>query len=224
MRHNHDDLVRTLFCIAVFKIKLAVLLLALAPLAVAAQPPADNLQRLSQLFDRVAWRVADAAAPDSAAVIWIKSPAIPKPEERFFYSRLLTILTDSLRFAVFAEPVDSLKTLALTYQLSRCEIVYQPLPRRRFWRPVRWRRTANVVAEVGALDPRTQQVRFQKIFVETAADTLSEKSLSGGENQNFVFTLGRREDRQESSRWLEPVLITSATGVVVYLFYALRSR
>lgn len=209
---------------AVFKITFAVLLLTLAPLTVTAQPPADNLQRLSQLFDRLAWRVAEISALDSVAAVSLKSPASPKPEERFFYSRLLTVLTDSLRLAVFAEPLDSLQTPALTYQLSRCEIVYQPLPRRRFWRQRRWRRTASVVAEVGAKNPRTQQVLFQKIFAESAADTLAEKFLSGGENQNFVFTMGRREERQESPRWLEPVLITSATGVVVYLFYSLRSR
>jgi hypothetical protein len=108
--------------------------------------------------------------------------------------------------------------------LHRCEIVYRPLPRRRFWQEARWQRSANVIVELGAQNASTRQVRFQKIFSESAADTLAKNYLPRLEEQNLPFTIGRRENREENSGWLEPILITSATGVVIYLFYSLRSR
>jgi len=177
-----------------------------------------------QLFDRAAYRVTATMIGDGVAAISVQQPAGSKPEERFFFSRLVTILNDTHDAPIFAEPIDTLKMTALTWQLSRCEIVYRPLSRRRFWQRARWQRTANVMIEISARETSTRQVQFQKIFTESAADTVAEKFLSRLEDQNLSFTVGRRERDDKESRWLEPVLITSATGIVVYLFYSLRSR
>jgi hypothetical protein len=201
-----------------------VLVLTLTPFAALAQIPKNNLQVVTQLFDRVAYRVAESIAREGVIAIWLQAPANPKPEERFFFSRLVTVFNDSLRLPIFTAPVDSLPTTALAYRVQRCEIAYQPLPRRRFWQKSRWQRHANIIVELGAHDVATRQLRLQKIFVESAADTLAGKILPRLEDQGFDFTLGSRESRDENPRWLEPVLITAATGVVIYLFYSLRSR
>jgi hypothetical protein len=189
-----------------------------------AQTPRTNLEMILRLFDRAATHAAAEISRHGESAVWIKSPAEAKPEEQFFASRLVTVFTDSLRWPVFGEPVDSLKTMILTYRLTRCEIVYQPLPRWRFWQKARWQRTANVIVELGAQNAWTRQIGFQRIFSESATDTLAKKILPRFEDKNFPFTIGRRENREESSGWLEPILITSATGVVIYLFYSLRSR
>jgi len=202
----------------------ALLLLVLAPGVMLAQTPRTNLEMILQLFDRAATHAAAEVSRNGESAVWIKSPANQKPEERFWVSRLVTVFNDSLRWPVFSEPVDSLNTMVLTYRLTRCEIIYQPLPRRRFWQKARWQRTANVIVELGAQNVSTRQIGFQRIFSESAADTLAKKILPHLEDQNFPFTIGRREKREESSGWLEPILITSATGVVIYLFYSLRSR
>jgi hypothetical protein len=202
----------------------AAWIFALAPIAAAAQTPASNLQLTLHLFDRVALRIANEMSGDGIAAIWLKPPASAKAEERFLFSRLITVLKDSLRLPVFTGPVDTSRTLAVTYRMPRCEIVYQPLSRRRFWQRARWQRLAKVMVEAGAQETSTGKVYFQQLFEESLADTVAEKTLPRLEDQNFPFTTGRRETRESGSRWLEPVLITSATGVVVYLFYSLRSR
>lgn len=201
-----------------------LLIIALLPVAVVAQTPANNLQTLLRLFDRVAIRVGEEISRQDHPVVWVQSALNAKPEERFFTSRLTAVFRDSLRLAVFAGPVDSLRTTALTYQLSRCEIVYRNLPQRRFRRSARWQRTANIFVEVVAQNAATRRIEFQKFFTESATDTLTEKFLPRLEEASLPFTIGRKEEPPEGFRWLEPVLITSATGVVVYLFYSLRSR
>jgi hypothetical protein len=200
------------------------LLIALLPLSAAAQTPANNLQTLLRLCDRVAIRVGEEILRRDQPAVWIQSAPDAKPEERFFSSRLVTVLKDSLQLAVFTEPVDSLRTTALTYHLARCEVVYRKLPDRRFWQNSRWQRTANIIVEAGAENAATRQIDFQKFFAESAADTVPGKFLSRLEEASLPFTIGRREEPPEGFRWLEPVLIASATGAVVYLFYALRSR
>jgi len=205
-------------------LRFVLLLLAALPRVAMAQTPENNLQMLLPLFDRVAGRVGEELSRSEQTAVWLQPSPNAKPEERFFASRLVTVLKDSLRFAVFAEPAAALKMAALTTQLARCEVVYRKLPRRRFWLKARWQRTANVVLEAEAQNPTTRQIDFQKIFAESRADTVAEKFLSRLEEASLPFTLGRREESENGPRWLEPVLITSATGAVVYLFYALRSR
>ncbi len=191
--------------------------LTLAPLAGNAQAPPDNLRVFLQLFDRVAHRVAEEIARDGGAGIWVQPPANERPEERFFFSRLVTILDDNLSAPIFTEPADSLQSLTLRYRLSRCEMVYRPVSGR-------WQRTASVLIEIGGREVKTRQVRFQKIWQESAVDTVAERSLAGLEEASLPFTVGKWERPARKFRWLEPALITSATGVVVYLFFALRSR
>jgi hypothetical protein len=202
----------------------AALIFALAPAMAAAQTPASNLQLTLRLFDRVALQISREISGDGIAAIWLKPPAGEKAEERFLFSRLITVFKDSLRLPVFTGPLDTARALAVTYRMHRCEIIYQPLSPRRLWQRARRQRLAKVLVEAGAQDTSTGRVYFQRVFEQSLADTVAENTLPRLEDQSFPFTIGRREARERGSRWLEPVLITSATGVVVYLFYSLRSR
>jgi hypothetical protein len=150
----------------------------------------------------------------------VQPPAIERAEEQFFFSRLVTILGDTLSVPIFTEPVDSLLGLALRYRLSRGEVVYRPMS----GRGSRWQRTASVLIEIGGRESKTRQIRFQHIWAESAVDTVAEKSLASLEEASLPFTVGKWERPGRKFRWLEPALVTSATGVVVYLFFALRSR
>lgn len=200
------------------------LLLALAPDFVAAQAPASNLQIIQPLLDRIAGHIGNELLRREPLAVWLQPLSNPKPEERFLFSRCVTVFQDSLHWAVFAELVTDRRITAVTPQLTRCEIVYRQLPRRRFWLKARWQRTAYVVVEVNALNPATRQFDFQKIFSESHTDTVAGKFLSRLDDAALPFTVGRREERAEETGWLEPVLIASATGAMIYMFYSLRSR
>jgi hypothetical protein len=78
--------------------------------------------------------------------------------------------------------------------------------------------------EINAYQVLTRRIVFQKIFEESVTDTLTEKSLPNLEDHNLPFTIGKKGHHEGGRRWLEPVLIASATGAVIYLFYSLRSR
>jgi len=197
---------------------------ASAPLVAAAQTPLDNLQVLLQLFDRASAQAAEQASRHNISALAVPMPASGKPEERFFYNRLITGFREKARVAILTEPLDSLNTVVLNYRLERCEIIYQPLARRGFWRGQKFQRVAEVRVELGAQQRSTRQIFFQNVLRESQSDTLAENVLPRLEDASLPFTIGKRERGAEGRRWLEPALITSATGVVVYLFYSLRSK
>lgn len=200
------------------------MLFILVPLFAAAQTPIDNLQRCLRLFDRIASHAGEQIARDGETVAFVRPPSHDQPEWRFFFSRLVTVLNDSLAIPVFVEPNDSSAILELTYQLHRCELVYRPLPRKFFLRHGKLERVASVLVELGARDLRSGQIRFQKIWQETATDTLEQRFLSRLEDPKLPFTVGRWEKEGGGFSWLEPALITAVTGTIIYLFYSLRSR
>ncbi|MFQ5706253.1 MAG: hypothetical protein ACE5HO_02325 [bacterium] len=56
------------------------------------------------------------------------------------------------------------------------------------------------------------------------ADWVERVHLSQIENPNISFTQGEIEGIGRNNKFWEPVLITGVTGIIVFLFYSLRSR
>lgn len=58
----------------------------------------------------------------------------------------------------------------------------------------------------------------------TKFDWISLDSINEVENENISFVKGRQIKDSEASSLLQPILISVVSGVIVYLFYSLRSR
>lgn len=85
---------------------------------------------------------------------------------------------------------------------------------------------------------RTARLHFlARIILQPTGKTLYSGGLQGNrqdsvalseresnENPKVHFTIGRSIETKGGSRILQPIVVTVVTGVVVYLFYALRSR
>lgn len=56
------------------------------------------------------------------------------------------------------------------------------------------------------------------------SDIILEENIASYENPELAFTIGQKVKSTSRVRWLQPVLISGVAGVVVYLFYSLRSR
>jgi hypothetical protein len=58
----------------------------------------------------------------------------------------------------------------------------------------------------------------------TRYDWVSAAARTQIENPNVSFTTGKFEIQSGKSKIFEPVLITGVTGVIIFLFFSLRSR
>lgn len=55
-------------------------------------------------------------------------------------------------------------------------------------------------------------------------DWINEDQISTVENSNLPFTSGEFKYNKNSKNLLEPLLVTGVTGIIVFLFFSLRSR
>jgi len=56
------------------------------------------------------------------------------------------------------------------------------------------------------------------------SDRVARKLLDKLENKEISFTVGRQGRRKGASRFFAPLIVSSTAGIIVYLFYSLRSR
>jgi len=57
-----------------------------------------------------------------------------------------------------------------------------------------------------------------------ATDEIKRKEVAAVENRNIPFTSGQIIEQHQRKSIIQPVLIAGVSGVVIYLFYSLRSR
>ncbi len=70
----------------------------------------------------------------------------------------------------------------------------------------------------------TAQILYSGVLQGSKQGWVSLADRQSIENPNIHFTIGKAISAKRVSRILQPIVVTVVTGVVVYLFYAIRSR
>jgi hypothetical protein len=86
------------------------------------------------------------------------------------------------------------------------------------------RRTANLHFMGRMLLASTGEVLYNENLRASKTDWIASAEQKSYENETIDFTVGKVSESKHKSSIVQPIVITVATGVVVYLFYALRSR
>lgn len=68
------------------------------------------------------------------------------------------------------------------------------------------------------------KVLWSGMSEKTGSEWIQEDDVPNVENHNIPFTRGKYASRSKSIGLFQPLLVSTAAGVIVYLFYALRSR
>lgn len=192
----------------------------------AAGAQTSNEETLQTLFNRLAVR-ADSiigASRVNALVLKHQSLETPAPQRRL-YASLVQICSRNGR-VLFAEQDSSTEgnnALAVQYQISALEIRYRKLAKPSWFRGARIERTVRVVTDFDLRESFSRRIFFQGELKEAFVDTLKGK-VEKLENAELPFTLGAWQTKESRRSWLEPALLTAATGAMVYAFYSLRSQ
>ena len=86
------------------------------------------------------------------------------------------------------------------------------------------KRTATVNIYLKIHNQDTGQIIYNKQSMESKSDWISPDNISKLENENISFTRGVIIQTPASTKIFKAITISAATGIIVYLFYALRSR
>ncbi|NIR72255.1 hypothetical protein GWN42_16280 [candidate division KSB1 bacterium] len=85
-------------------------------------------------------------------------------------------------------------------------------------------RTAGVHFYLRIVQNPDRKILWSGTIEASKADALPAELLRRSENPNVPFTQGKLTSETGKGKLFQTVLISGATGVIVYLFYALRSR
>lgn len=192
--------------------------------AVGAQT--SSLETLQTLFNRLATR-ADSiigATRVNALVLQHQSLEAQSPQ-RLLYASLVQTCSRNGR-ELFAEQDSSTErnnALAVRYQISALEVRYRKLSKPSWFRRARVERTVRVVTDFDLRETPASRIFFQGPLEEACVDTLR-GNVERLENAELPFTRGTWQSSESRRSWLEPALLTAATGAMVYAFYSLRSQ
>jgi hypothetical protein len=191
-----------------------------------------NLELLGELTDSLLIDISRAVIPDDYEQGLIKSLNHEHDADWFLESRLLRFLRnigfDSLYVGddkpdVSFDSTGSKKLLLWQYKIVDIGIDYTPR-RSEGAGNERYNRIARIELFSLITQQPSGKVLWNGMAEKVFEDVLPVNSLEEVENDNLIFTKGQTLQTVDSGNLMKPVFIVAITGVVVYLFYAFRSR
>jgi hypothetical protein len=192
-----------------------------------AQTNASNLESLQMLLAKIAAAADSMIDKTGAMAVHLEPRAVAaQSPERLLYTSLVQAVAHDAR-RLFA-PGDSSgeqkrEGLFVKSKIVTCEIIYRKLRRPGWFRPRPIERTIKVAVDFDLHDAQTRRIYFQGVLAATQSDTLK-GNVNQLEDPALPFTLGAWQKNENRAAWLEPALLTAATGAIVYAFYSLRSQ
>lgn len=140
--------------------------------------------------------------------------------EWFIYHRFVEILADS-GYSVSQNANDPTgKSILLEVGVEEFGVDYMQTKRGSIFRSRRISRQAKGTFSFRISDGRTEQILR---VTEQVSDTIPYNKREQVENRSLPFTLGDVPEGSITDRYLGPAIIITATGIVVYLFFSIRS-
>jgi len=90
--------------------------------------------------------------------------------------------------------------------------------------PKRLRRSVTIKMAVLLARPLSGEVMWRGNLAGQHADLIDADQINAVENDNIPFTVGVRETKSKSVKLVQPVAVSATAGLVIFLFYSLRSR
>ena len=114
-------------------------------------------------------------------------------------------------------PSDSSSSLpTLAYSIEKSQVVYERLPKKQVKREVLFTSHYTFTEPDG-------RVQADAVCSKSESDTLHRDALTDVESADFPVTTAPHPPKGWIQRYLEPVVLTTATALGVYLFFTLRS-
>lgn len=193
----------------------------------AAQTPASNFEVLQKLCDQIALRADSIVGQSEVQALTLAYQAgNTQTPERLLSASMVAAFSQKSRL-VFAHSDTAMfqngASVVVGFRIIGCEVRYRKLPRPGWFRRAPIQREARVTADFDVYDIRSKRIYFQGWLAASRGDTLKTK-VDKLETPTLPFTVGVWQTTENRRSWLEPVLLTAATGAIIYAFYSLRSQ
>ncbi len=191
-----------------------------------AQTSASNLETLQRLLVKISARADSIIDRAGAQMLTLEHRSLEtQSPERMLYTSLVETFAQKSRRVYTHSDTNRQKIagVAVQFKIVACEVHYRKLRRPGWFRRAPVQRTTKVAVDFDVRNVQSSQSHFQGVLEEGRADTLK-VSTEKLEAPALPFTAGVWQSDENGRSWLEPALLTVATGAIVYAFYSLRSQ
>ena len=137
---------------------------------------------------------------------------------RFVTGKLAARLSEKFRLETNPSPGIS----KLSVSVVRAVVSYDHQERQRFWSRA-WLTRRAEIALLCRFDDSRGRIQAEEI-VATRSDRISLMMLESVEQDGIIFGKPKSSAGGWLSNWFEPILASAVTGIVVYLFFHIRSE
>ena len=200
--------------------------------AIAANGQTTNVVLLEHVADSLIATVLEANAEVLNGAVCITNAGPRHDADWLFEQRIIAGLQHNAVMAVYVhnDPdgcdtmnSDSLDLHVFEYHIGKLQILYEPSkPVSDIANPVR--RTVMLMMNFRILGEPEGRVLWSGTLEKHLVDTVDQETIPSLEDEHMRFTQGSYVQADKEAGILQPILVATVTGVVVYLFYAFRSR
>lgn len=116
------------------------------------------------------------------------------------------------------------QTVLVRYKIVNLSLSYENENRWRLFNRTHNARHFKLQFFLQLINPQQGTVLWSGVLAREFRDQVPPNQIAGIESSAIPFTQARYPNRSIYARFVEPVLILSTTGTIIYLFYAFRSQ
>ncbi|MFQ5865028.1 MAG: hypothetical protein ACE5IW_07355 [bacterium] len=215
------------------RINFYVVLICFGLAADAKAQELTNLQFLTELTDSLLEDVSKRIIKDSSKSILIKSLQPNAEVDWFIDNRIVEGLKRNNISKIYlyqdnkgtiAKEQDRRTAAVIEYKVLNLGIEYVERKGGGLFGTDLAKRKGKVALSLRIINHPTAEILWSEDVEGIRFDWVEAKSITSLENENVSFTQGTFEIRSGKSKIFEPVLITGVTGIIIFLFFSLRSR
>ncbi|MFQ6617525.1 MAG: hypothetical protein ACE5QV_02445 [Fidelibacterota bacterium] len=210
---------------AIFKIALILLLIPFLNIGfLEGQTYTSNYELLRKSAEELALSIADELNRlEVHSVILAEKSA--EDESTWFFNSILTrtLLKGGIKVYKAELPVTDLPNATLNFRVISLGVKYLKAFRRRFWSSVNVEREGYIKVTVEVIKQPEGQLILEKDFKKLTQDVVPMVEIDHLQKDNFLFTKDALPQISDGRGVIEPALIIGVTGVIIYLFFSLRS-
>ncbi|NQT24280.1 hypothetical protein HQ585_02885 [candidate division KSB1 bacterium] len=181
-----------------------------------------NLEFLGQMVEDMIARDTTILALASEPVIVLENPAKDQGITQFLSTHISNALIQR-GYTVFMEGNSSQSGMILSWLPERVSILYNNPRRTYFFGAIQYTRQAQIQLEIQLLAADTKRVEWSGMLESQKSDTISVPDLPIIEQDGLILGHPVRPNPAGLRKWFEPAVMVGLTGLIVYLFYSIRS-
>ena len=186
----------------------------------------DNMAIFDQLTESMIDQIIDSTKSKITDRIFIKNASVGTVNDWFIENWIIKVLSNNGHVPAILSNynvIDTLKNVTIfEYKTKQLRVQYD-IEKRFLWIK-KITRKVTVEFEIKVFNYHNGEIYKFDNILKNYSDIINKKNFTNLQNKNITFTKAAINSDNKYEKIFEPFLVIATTGIVIYLFYSLRSK